>query len=706
MSRWTVFIAALVFIGILVISCSGNGTNSPVTPNGGLSTTDNSSPKELQKQLWGYYDLHFDFANGTVESVVNRSVMFNANVVEFINGNPAGLTFPSLDVDVTDPNFVGVDIDVAIAHPLPDAAYNGYDVLGVFIGDGSRTLSYMGGKTSEPGTDQSLTNADGLTRWFNPGEFGVPGVLGYTPGLLATSGYTGTSTINPYKLFADDLGADDDAYGFVAAGVGNNVFSAGSTNTRNYLLEFPVPTPNVVFNYAIVASWNGEEPENHPANTTESIVYTTQVTPDIFYVDAGNNGGDLIMDLSLGGYGPQPSTIIVESSVLSANSLIIPSAVVTGGGSTYSTYHIEIPADNITGTTGNYVYVMAEYGSADYSNEFGVPNDASADPLAAYFYFDLFVSDTPYNSAPEISSGVDGETNPAVDTVEQYSVTATDPDLDPLTYEWDLYDNGGGVYVFQDDPGNGDGTIDIDFTGFTAGSFTVSCTVTDGTDDTDATPLDIDVFDPVLYHWDGVTDGAGGLTEDDCAPLGPGTQDSRWAYMGAPNYCWDENGSQTIYTTYTRGVLMTPAFDIPAGVSAVHLRFLHWGQSETGYDHGLLGVTTNGGTSFTWHNPAGTLYTFSSGLNFNNTSSANFGVDDYNATQTCWSFTTGAAHLAKTFSNGVQWGTPGAPMTSDFTFNSLIGTSNVRIAFGWIQDYCCGGVEGWAIREVEVYVTP
>jgi hypothetical protein len=203
--------------------------------------------------------------------------------------------------------------------------------------------------------------------------------------------------VNPYKLYADELGADDDAFTFICdqLGPGNAVFSAGETNTRNYLLEFPVPTPNVVYNYAVTASWNGELPENHPANTTEVVAISSVITDNIYYVDAGDNGGNLIIDFWIAGYGAQPSNIIIESSVLSANATFANGDINIGTpAATYSCYSIDIPADNVTGTTGNYVYIIAEYGASDYSNEFGVPNSASADALAAYFYLPLEVGDT------------------------------------------------------------------------------------------------------------------------------------------------------------------------------------------------------------------------------------------------------------------------------------------------------------------------
>jgi hypothetical protein len=713
MFRWTNYIAAGIIALLVAIGCSG-GAGNPVLNGSDNDLTNNSMKSaENQKALWGYYDLYFDFAAESVEVEVNRSVTFNANVVQFLNSNPAGISFPSLDVDVTDPNFVGVDIDVAIAHPLGDPAYNGYDVMGVFIGEGSRTLDYNGATASEYGTDQSLTNSDGLTRWFNPSEFGVAGVLGYTPGLLATGGYEGSATLNPYKLYADELGVDDNAFTFVCdqLGPGNNVFSAGEINTRNYLLEFPIPTPNVQYGYAVVASWDGEE--NHPANTTETVAISTSITDNVYYVDAGDNGGNLIIDFWVAGYGAQPSNIIIESSVLGAPVTFANGDINTGTpAATYSCYSIDIPADNVTGTTGNYVYIIAEYEGSDYSNEFGVPNSASADNLAAYYYLDLFVADTPYNAAPEITSGVDGEANPFVLDVEQYSVTATDGDGDPLTYAWTLYSVGGGVDVFTDDPGNGDGTIDIDWSTIGIGDYELNCDVDDGFGPVPATQLDITCHN-LLYHFDGDA-GDGGMTN-----YATGTGPS-WAMVG--NY-WEENGNPGSMTIGQCRDLLTPAMNIPSGVTNVRLIVEHSGGSGLYFGcyaqaSGHIGYTTNNGTNVTYHsNPGNFSGTGTGALWLTYSSGANW---QYNPAATCGNLggyfvaCRGALYYgnwtAPTVCNGGQnWGTVGSPVTSNFTCNPLQGTNNVRFAFGWMTSTTdFGGTTGigWQLYDIKVLVEP
>jgi hypothetical protein len=400
----------------LVISCSsGGGTQLPTAPGSTDLTggTDHASQAQTTKALWGYYDLYFDFEAGTVEAVDNRSAMFTANVTDIMNGTPGSLLFNNLNV-VVNANDIHVDLDVGLVHPLPLEAYRGYDVFGVFMGDGSGTLNYNGAAYPVNGVDQTLNNPDGYTRWFNQAEFGVSGLFGYTQGNLATPDATHTSNLNGYKFFADGLTELDDAGAFVMSmgGPGRNQFGEGETNFRHYDITFPTPEPNVVYGYAVIASWKGELPEDHPANTTEAVVISTAQTASLYYIDDLENGGNIIMDFSLAGYGSDPSTtnveptqIIIESSVLlSPVTYADPTTINTGGGPTYSTYSIDVVADNITTTLGAELWVIAEY-DADYSNEFGVPNTAPG-PLSAYFRVPLEVLPAPPCDGPEVTGMV------------------------------------------------------------------------------------------------------------------------------------------------------------------------------------------------------------------------------------------------------------------------------------------------------------
>ena len=138
MRNWSVLLIT-VLIGLGCSSGSG-----PVIPGSSLDTAVSQAAdlNRSQTHLWGYYDISIDIESRTVEVVPNRRVTFAANVVTFLNANPANLGFQINDTPVG-PDYVDVDIDVSITHPFPGMPqYNGYDVRGIFMGDGSMTLEY------------------------------------------------------------------------------------------------------------------------------------------------------------------------------------------------------------------------------------------------------------------------------------------------------------------------------------------------------------------------------------------------------------------------------------------------------------------------------------------------------------------------------------------------------------------------------------
>jgi len=469
MNRWTVLFATLLMTALIALSCS-SGSGSPTAPAADPNLTGSSSHVgQAQTHLWGYYDVYFDVENQTVDAVLNRQCMFTANVTTFVNGSTSNLAFNIYGTPAT-ADYVDVDIDVSITHPFPGMTeYNGYDVKGVFMGPGSSTMKYSTKcKYAKYGTDQSLWdfnpdgddpaytdpyagdgavgNPDGYTRWFNAKEFIFPGIMGYTQGKLATPGYQAmlTATVNPYKYYADDLAANDDLWTWLNANPDSDgVFSAGTKNTRNYYLRFPNAN-GVKYGYAVVASWKGEAPEDHPANAPEAAAVKVDVEPNIFYVDATNKGGDLILDVNLWGWDYQPTLIKVESTVLGAvHSLDVTEMTPTGGDENYSVYHCEIPADNIKGTEGNEFWVIAEYGDFDYMSDFTPIGGAPVAKLAAFFRWNLFVANEPYNADPvcdlEVVTAMPHVGNGQI----QFDASAsTDPDGDPLTFAWDFNDDG------------------------------------------------------------------------------------------------------------------------------------------------------------------------------------------------------------------------------------------------------------------------
>src|SRR3990172_9105807 len=183
MKKVPLFKTLMVLAAFLALSCSDR-TGNPIATAPSTARQDGMDMNEGQHAspgLWGYYDINLDIDSKTAQVTPNRSVMGTMNIVSFLNANPAALQFGFNDINSGD-GYVDVDLNVTITHPFSTAGteFNAYDVRGILIGNGSSNL-VSDSKVSYPklGTDQYLKNADGLTRWFNPTEFAVPGVYGY-----------------------------------------------------------------------------------------------------------------------------------------------------------------------------------------------------------------------------------------------------------------------------------------------------------------------------------------------------------------------------------------------------------------------------------------------------------------------------------------------------------------------------------------------
>ena len=479
MRRWTSLAAAILSL-LFGLSCSDDRSNAVVPGVSANQSSIKNAQNRSQTHLWGYYDVCVDIPAKTATAVANRSAMFTANVVNFINGKPAGLAF-NIKGTPAGADYVDVDIDITLTHPFPGLTqYNGYDVRGVFMGDGSASMAHNPDLIyPQFGADQfmfadpidGVGGPDGYTRWFNCTEFSEGGMplLQYTKGKVATPGYSPTATLCPYKYFADALSADEDLWTwFNDPGNPNStgVFGAGQADTRNYYLRFP-NSKGVKFGYAILANWKGTDPASHPANAPEAVAVSVVDQSDVYHISPTVKGGNLSFDVSLWDWDStvnpagvmEDYRIFVESTVLSNVYEASTSDMTPVGGEVhYSTYHIDIPADNVTGPDGNEYWVIAQCADEDYTNEFYIPNDAWDDPLAAFFRFGLSVST---EAVPPVAVA-HAEPNPQsqCDGVSFDGKESYDPDGGTIQkYEWDwnndgtYEEEGSEVYHVWEDPG-------------------------------------------------------------------------------------------------------------------------------------------------------------------------------------------------------------------------------------------------------------
>jgi hypothetical protein len=412
MKRFTPLSTLLVLI-LLVISCSP-GTTGPVTPD--IPASNDLTPTadisgERSTQLWGLWDVRWDETSGEFEVAPVRHAEMACNVIKFINGPPSALTVNIISID-HQIDYTDLSVDVGLRHPFPGLnRYTGFDVMGVFMGDGSDTIP--GENLPVPGeNDQRLLNADGYTRWFNPTEFFDAGLemplQGWIPGARGWPDYIPTSVLNGYKYFADGLNQDRDEFDFLltyAAGRGS--FKPGNINHRRYEIRFPVGRNQ--FQYAVIANWEPNESYPDPplnlddfpitANAQEAVVLSVVDSSTLYYVDPTTFGGSVVLDITPWDWSAEPVAGEMQEYRIKCltSPLGIPYEVdmtpIASGEHNY-TYHAEFPVRMLQSNEPFRVWIEVYYPDYDYTSPVGVGNLASG-ALAAYHLVYIDVNDQP-----------------------------------------------------------------------------------------------------------------------------------------------------------------------------------------------------------------------------------------------------------------------------------------------------------------------
>jgi len=421
--------AAIVLLVILVITgCSGTNGVDPVmgglnSISAGVTSTKNGSNSHYS---WGYYGIAIDTSTLGVNVLPLRTAEFNANVTRFMQPPTSPTNRISVAIDSADSDFPNgiFAVDVTLHHPFPGFdKFSGFDVRGIFMSNESYVSQHYD-NLGWSGSDESvLLNADGWTRFWNWPEFTTYNtIFGYTQGMLSTSGFAPTATLNPYKYFADGIEAEDE---LIIDPSSRGFFSvAQGANTRRYLIQFPTPGPQVVFAYAVDASWSPPDPDGGPiyepddwdldANTQEAFQITVASNDSTVWWQSGTEfGGDLNFTIGIhdwqatqnsAGILGEISAIWIESPTLFDTPVdIFPSLDIGSIGATFIIGTHQIPAVTPTGLSGQQLMIAVESASpTDYAPQIdGISGFIyPEEPLAAYYIWDVPIHDSPPDTVP------------------------------------------------------------------------------------------------------------------------------------------------------------------------------------------------------------------------------------------------------------------------------------------------------------------
>ena len=617
---------ALVILLLLIIAgCSHNGNStSPVTPSI-TGPAGNSHPASSSQWLWGLWDVSWNPATGALDVIPLRNAEGIWNVTKFLQP-PAG-SLSNLGIQILDGSGLftegRIDIRVTIHHPFPNQKLRGFDVRGVVMGNGSMPDAYNLDLLYPGPDDLRLLNADGYTRWMNATEFRTPGLLGYTPGAAGSRNFTPSATLNAYKYFADDIEPDESVFNYFASSLAH-VTNRGSlvpatSQSRDYQLRFPIDPLSVKFQYAVIAGWekatSGGDlpaPSDFPdeANTFEPFALSIVDSSTLYFESPSKAGGDINIQLNLidwwAYWDPDSLSDYLSKIVITSDTIGLPSQAVEFDFSTLDVnptlaangvaVNIEIPDVMPGGVENQEILIAFEMNGWDYSNPYGVPNDADTDPLTGYFIHSFNVAPD-FNDPPVVVSGVDGATDVFITDVETYTVTVTDEDGPSLTYSWDVRDAFTGEIFFGPDPGDGDGSWILDWgQANTPGTVEIHCAISDGENEVNAIPLEVHV-DDVIFHAD-LQDTVSGDNADwtRSEPVGI----SEWTtFVGEDNILQGHGFKfapfNAIYLSDSAHILVTPEIDIPPSVDRAIVVVFHSYQFEywddVGFDGGNFKVT-------------------------------------------------------------------------------------------------------------------
>ncbi len=414
MTRYSWLLCSVVILLTTTIGCSNESGNSPVMPNttpaeipgltGDSVVPDVGTGGHL---LSGYWQILLNIQEGDLDVIPLRGTSMHLNLAGILCQNPDWLS-----VHVNDINIPGrlLDFDITITHPVPNSDIRVFDMRGILMGLGDTLSASSDAGLVYTGPDGiRLLNSDGYTRWWNAVEFTTPGIFGYDNDFIVPDFIIPTTTLNPYKYFADALDPTDDVIPSVDD-TNRGTFSTTGTPpsvTRNYLVRFPLEAdqPKLGFHFAMDLSFapaTGGNPTPKPigdfplaANMPEAFYIDVNMDNSwVWYMDDENRGGNLVLDIEVFDWGAMENpdgisgeieSITLESKTLFPNPVNLETGPMTGTQSTSGIFHITIPNCTPTGFEDQEILVTVKSSyPATYAPPVSGPDWPQNAHLAAY----------------------------------------------------------------------------------------------------------------------------------------------------------------------------------------------------------------------------------------------------------------------------------------------------------------------------------
>jgi outer membrane protein assembly factor BamB len=429
----------ILLTGILpALGCGGS--SEPSSPE--LSAGQTAPGASGGRSLWGVWHVSLDPSSMTADITPLRGVEFTCNVTQFMQPPSSPVQMVQISVDPSsNPGTGYFAVDVILKHPFPGLnQFRGFDVRGIMMTDGSIAGLHDASILRAGPDDTQLLNPDGYARWWNSPEFtSYNTIFGFTQGKLAPPTHP-TCTVNPYKLFGDELEPLDP---LSALNPDSRVTFATTpgVNRRRYEIQFKMsgPKPLFDFNYAVDASWSApdqaykpdypEEAFNLSANCNEAfMVIIADAGSSAYFENESSKGGAFKLDievfdhqavLSPNGMADEVAAIWVEGDVMTEPVDVLPSAtILPGSGTQSSVYEVAIGNLDLHESGETQLFLAVESKNVT-TYEPQVPGGDAFDfpdaPLAAFLTYGPEIADHNLFPAPVVTDVVPDTGNP--DTV-------------------------------------------------------------------------------------------------------------------------------------------------------------------------------------------------------------------------------------------------------------------------------------------------